>query len=309
MSVNKWDYYSVKKIIEIYNRRFKHKNIVKYAGRTVLSLEDGNRMIGQLIRSGNPFAASRFGSTELSVILRREAHKNHRFYRNNDENLCLLSGFFPNNETMMDRFSEMILEIVDDIDLLGIWFSSLEEYVVGEYMSETKLTYLGALEPYCRREPWSQYLAGKSVLVIHPFSTSIISQYKKRKILFEDARILPEFELKTYKAVQTIAGEKDDRFQDWFQALEYMQNDIAKIDFDVAIIGCGAYGMPLAVAIKRMGKQAVHMGGATQILFGIKGARWDANSSISCMYNENWVRPGENEQCRNSQIVEGGCYW
>ena len=43
-----------------------------------------------------------------------------------------------------------------------------------------------------------------------------------------------------------------------------------EIEFDVAIIGCGAYGLPLAVEAKRMGKQAIHMGGATQVLFGIK---------------------------------------
>lgn len=109
--------------------------------------------------------------------------------------------------------------------------------------------------------------------------------------------------------MQTIAGEKDERFQSWFEALEHMRKEIAGIDFDVAIVGCGAYGMPLAVEIKKMGKQAIHMGGATQILFGIKGARWDANSRISSMYNEHWVRPEESERCKNSQVVEGGCYW
>lgn len=40
-----------------------------------------------------------------------------------------------------------------------------------------------------------------------------------------------------------------------------------KFDFDVAIIGCEAYGFPLAARLKRAGKIVVHMGGATQILF------------------------------------------
>lgn len=307
--MNKWDYYSIKKVRELYIRRVLHKNIERYANREICNTEVGNEIIGQMIKKGTPFVASRFGSTELSVILRREAHKNHRLYKNNDKNLCTLSGFFPNDERLMDQFSELMLNIVGNVDLLGVWFSSLEEYVIGEYMPDTKLTYLGAIEPYCRKQPWSQYLAGKKVLVIHPFSLSIANQYKKREYLFDDKRILPEFELKTYKAVQTIAGERDERFQNWFQALDYMKNDIAQIDFDIAIIGCGAYGMPLAVEVKRMGKQAIHMGGATQILFGIKGARWDANTSISCMYNEHWVRPEESEQCKNGKIVEGGCYW
>jgi threonine dehydrogenase-like Zn-dependent dehydrogenase len=39
-----------------------------------------------------------------------------------------------------------------------------------------------------------------------------------------------------------------------------MIDEIGKIDFDVAILGCGAYGLPLAAAIKGMGKQAIHLG-------------------------------------------------
>ena len=48
---------------------------------------------------------------------------------------------------------------------------------------------------------------------------------------------MPEFELHTFKAVQTIAGVKDSRFNDWFEALDYMKNEIMKIDFDNSIIG------------------------------------------------------------------------
>ncbi len=307
--MNKWDYYSVKKTIELYNRRIRRREIREYAGRNVLSPEDGNRLIGKMLKSDAPFTVSRFGSTELSVILQREAHKYHRFYRNNDTNLCLLSGFFPNEKKMVDQFSDMMLSIVGEIDLLGLWFSSLEEYIVGEYMHSATLTHLTAIEPYVYAEPWSQELKGKKVLVIHPFESSINKQYARKDKLFKDPAVLPPFALKTFKAVQTIAGEKDERFSTWFDALEYMKNGIAQIDFDIAIIGCGAYGMPLAVEVKRMGKQAIHMGGATQILFGIKGARWDANDSIACLYNEYWVRPEEKEQCRNSKVVEGGCYW
>lgn len=307
--MNKWDYYFLRKIKELLDRRVLHKNIEKYAGRELLGPKAGNDMIGQMITRGMPFAVSRFGSTELSIILRREAHKNHRLYKNNDANLCTLSGFFPNDARLMDQFSELMLSIVGDVDLLGVWFSSLEEYMVGEYMKNTMLTHLVAIEPYAYQNPWSKMLEGKKVLVIHPFEESIKKQYTQREKLFKDPDILPEFELKTIKAVQTIAGERDDRFATWFDALEYMKTKIRETDFDIAIIGCGAYGMPLAVEVKRMGKQAIHMGGATQLLFGIKGARWDNNAGINKMYNEYWIRPNEKEQCKNSSVVEGGCYW
>ena len=307
--MNKWDYYCLKRIQGVLARRILHRPIIKYANRNAMTAQEGNTYIGKMISKGEPFVASRFGSTELSVILRREAHKNHRFYKNNDANLCTLSGFFPNDEKLMDRFASEMLNVVGEIDLLGTWYSSLEEYIVAEYMPKTKLTHLVALEPYSYVDPWSKQLEHKKILVIHPFEESIIQQYARRDKIYRNPDILPEFELQTIRAVQTIAGARDDRFTTWFDALEYMKQEIYKRDFDIAIIGCGAYGMPLAVEIKKMGKQAIHMGGATQILFGIKGARWDNNPDIAKMYNDYWIRPNQAEQCRNSSVVENSCYW
>ena len=62
--------------------------------------------------------------------------------------------------------------------------------------------------------------------------------------------------------------------KDWIKALEYMKHEISLIDFEIAILGCGAYGLPLSVHIKDMGRQALHLGGTTQLLFGIMGSRW-----------------------------------
>ena len=87
-----------------------------------------------------------------------------------------------------------------------------------------------------------------------------------------------------------------------------MYNEALKIDFDVAIIGCGAYGFPLAAKLKRAGKITIHLGGAVQILFGIKGSRWD-NGEVSKFYNEYWVRPDDKDKPQNANNVENGCYW
>ena len=88
-----------------------------------------------------------------------------------------------------------------------------------------------------------------------------------------------------------------------------MKEQMHMTDFDVAVIGCGAYGMPLAVEAKRMGKIAVHMGGATQLLFGIIGNRWMDNNTIMKFYNENWTRPDSTEVPQRSKVVEDACYW
>ena len=48
-----------------------------------------------------------------------------------------------------------------------------------------------------------------------------------------------------------------------------------KQDYDICLIGAGAYGFPLAAHVKRKGKKAIHLGGALQLLFGVKGKRWE----------------------------------
>ena len=113
----------------------------------------------------------------------------------------------------------------------------------------------------------------------------------------------------TYKAIQTIAGNNTENYSDWFEALDIMKKDISKIDFDIAIIGCGAYGFPLAAECKRMGKKAIHLGGQVQMMFGILGKRWEEIPYYQQLISEYWVHPMEEEIPNNFEKVEGGCYW
>ena len=83
----------------------------------------------------------------------------------------------------------------------------------------------------------------------------------------------------TIKAVQTIAKETDERFSNWFEALDYMKVQILKHEFDIALVGAGAYGTPLCLFINSLNKQAIQSGGATQLLFGIIGKRWEKETT------------------------------
>ena len=61
-----------------------------------------------------------------------------------------------------------------------------------------------------------------------------------------------------------------------------------------------------------MGKGAIHLGGATQILFGIMGKRWERDGYADLMsniINEYWTRPLLEEHVLGEEEVEGGCYW
>lgn len=289
----------------------KHKGIV--AGNRILSSEEINLTIKNAILSGIPFLAGRFGATELFAV-RTFDFCVHSKYDKALSQMQMWSGFFPPTEKMGVKFKNLMVESIPEADAMGIWMLPFEEYYLKKYgKKELAITYLLDLEPWSApKNPWSAALKGKKVLVIHPFNNTIEKQYAKHTLLYPETNILPEFELKTLKAVQTIAGEKDGRFETWFEALEWMYQQAMKIDFDIAIIGCGAYGFPLAAKIKKAGKQAIHMAGATQLLFGIKGRRWEDNSVFAYVqkfFNDAWVYPDEDDRPQNASKVENGCYW
>ena len=235
-------------------------------------------------------------------LLQQCSSKSIRSMQNN-------AGFFPCDQENFERFYDLMWKSCGQVDILGVWYNKMEDFFIQCAMDSPELVRLRALEPYYTKNHWTSALKGKKVLVIHPFADSIACQYQKRRQLFEEEDMLPEFQLLTMKAVVTHAGQTDDRFGSWFDALNYMIQEAMNYDFDCAIIGCGAYGFPLAAALKQRGKQVVHMGGATQLLFGIKGKRWDNHQQISRLYNEAWIRPSEEETPKNPKGVENGCYW
>lgn len=293
-------------------RRFFEKH-GKYANGTVYSAIDVGRMLSQKIESGVPFMAGRFGATELSALKIFDFELSGK-YSKILEQMQVWSGFFPKTTDAGRNFCTLMLKCIPQADIMGVWGQPFEDYYLKRFGSEQmKEAYLLDLEPWsCAENPWSAALEGKKVLVIHPFADTIKRQYKKREEIYPGTAILPNFELKVLKAVQTIAGEKDDRFQDWFAALDWMYGEALKIDFDVAIIGCGAYGFPLAAKLKQAGKQAVHLAGATQLLFGIKGKRWENDPAFAYVqkyFNDSWVYPDETERPGRALEVEGGCYW
>lgn len=279
----------------------------EYKGKDILSGEEGNAYIIKKIKSGNPFFATRIGATELEV-LSYHLYKRGNFDDYIKEKAHKHAGIFPETNDGLDKFSKIYLQAINLADCIGIWYNKNEGKIIQKQNDYCKLTELRSLEPYYWNDPWSKYLDGKNVLVIHPFKESIEEQYRKRDKIFKENYFLPKFNLKVMKSIQSMKGN-DAEFKTWVEALDYMKVCIDKMDFDIALIGAGAYGLPLGAHIKSIGKQAIHMGGSTQILFGIKGKRWDDHPQISKLYNESWIRPNKREVYIGANKVEGGCYW
>ena len=291
-------------------------------------------IIYKFLADDKPCMIARYGATELSMVVNylgitTKTHSIYRFIKGQEpewwwnHNIMMQmqqwSGFFPPTEEKLSQFCRLMLDDAKEMDICGV-FSSVEPLMryVEPYMSSPLYVPLYTYSPFVSTRPWSRILKGKKVLVIHPFAELIVRQYQRREQLFDNPDVLPEFDLKVIKAVQSLGGESNG-FADWFEALQYMKNEMDRTDYDICLIGCGAYGFPLAAHAKRQGKKAIHFGGELQLLFGIKGSRWeDPLHAIKCglpqdfyqklFTNPAWVRPEEYKNA-HSLKVENACYW
>jgi hypothetical protein len=93
--------------------------------------------------------------------------------------------------------------------------------------------------------------------------------------------------------------------RDWHEGLADLKRQMEATDFEVAVIGAGAWSIPLAAHAKKMGKIGLHLGGDTQLLFGIKGGRWRDIKD----FNDFWVRPLVGDRPEDFRLMEGGAYW
>ena len=294
--------------------------------RCQYSGQEGNDYVREAIVSANKgLCIAKFGTVELTNLLAfmADSHKVkslqelHYYVKGYQElfpvdtfaALCQNAGFFPFDIRLGNRWMHLVLDDLKDIDVLGSYQRN-ERRLKKELSHTVKIEIQSYLAPYLYEKPWTSVLRGKRVLVVSPFTDTMVKQYARRELLFDNPEVLPEFaELIPLKAVQSIAGTPTD-YPDWFTALDSMKAQMSAIDYDVALIGCGAYGMHLAAHAKRMGRIGIHTAGWTQMLFGIYGNRWlNDEPQFKRFINPNWVRPSAEETPANAKTIENGCYW
>ena len=270
--------------------------------------DEAARIIGRAICSGGSFLAGRGGWMEsygAGVWLARakpDVNLLGKLHRH--------AGIFPPTRDQLGAFSRTYLAALSSADLLGLMHSPFEGWLLSKAGAKARRCALSDLEPYLGSSPWSEHLQGRRVLVVHPFVESISSQYANhRETLFADPRVLPLFDLLLVKAPQTMCGATGG-FSSWSEALADLQSRVECQQFDVALVGCGAYGLPLAAFIKQqMRKPVIHLGGATQLLFGVSGRRWQERPEFAALMNNFWRPPSVAERPPGWKEIEGGCYW
>lgn len=270
--------------------------------------QEANELVKKKIKENEVFAISRIGCGFETLFVNKKS-SNVPITDFEIQRLCIQGGVYGDS---LNHFYEEYIKGLSVADFQcvwdGSWIDDMQEGLFEKFSKDSIKTGNRVVEPYYFENPWSESLENKKVLIVNPLVQTIRYQFKRKDKLWKNTKILPDFELVVYEAVQSLGGIGP--HSSWSESLQVMKNDISKLDFDIALLGCGTYGLPLLNFIKTdMNRSVIYVGGAIQILFGIKGKRWDDHAVIKNFYNDFWRRPFDVEVPKYAQMVEGGCYW
>ena len=193
-------------------------------------------------------------------------------------------------------------------------YTQVQNFLIKQYSKN--VLHNRVLEPFYsileKEKPWTHKLVGKRVLIVNPFINSIKKNIDANFQMFNNEKIfLDGQEFVFYKSFNCLANNRPHK--NWIVTFEIMCNDIKELEFDVALLGCGGYGLPLANFIyEKMNKSAIYVGGGLQLLFGIMGKRWENNDMWKKIINESqskFIKPSGDEIIKNKNMIEDACYW
>ena len=138
--------------------------VTSYGSRRILSASEANDLLRERVAHGVPTSAGKIGDIELEVLVRYEQanHDPDEFFdaisrRGPELDLFHLNcGVFPKEKAVLVDWAETYLGSLSNIDLLGVWFNSGEEAIVGTYAPSATLARIQGVEPYYHQNPWTK---------------------------------------------------------------------------------------------------------------------------------------------------------
>lgn len=151
------------------------------------------------------------------------------------------------------------------------------------------------------------YLQNKKVLVISAFDGLIQGQYESGNVykIYDNFPIIKGLEVIKFPYCFLNNGPHNN----YFETLDAVFEEVKKIDFDIALLGCGSYGHMLCHKIdKVLHKEAIYIGGCITNLFGILSTRERIHSNLKI--NKYWITQiPDDYKPKNYKEIEDGCYW
>jgi hypothetical protein len=294
-----------------------------------MAIEEGaqeiTKVLNAALQRGEGALIGRNGTIELETLLFRlfGSAPNQSYPSHLTNRLELHAGVWPSTQSSVDKWVFSLLEAIRLSDVLVAgWYEPLkqmERKLLDQVNTLAPQIPLRSLEPYYVPPElrWTQCLAGQRVAVVSSFAKTIESQIQHREEIWplEPSSLLPE--TTTWIPIQTGyapalakgTAEWPSDVQSWSVAVNSVVKQVLQSKARIALIGCGGLGMLIGAELKKQGVICIVLGGATQVLFGIKGQRWSTHSVISRFWNEAWVWPSHQETPRGANKIEGACYW
>jgi hypothetical protein len=229
-------------------------------------------------------------------------------------------GVFPISRDTILEFSALHAEAVRSLDFLGLVEGRLEADLLNflDYRGPTLSIF--DLEPD-RSVPdksaacYLPELKDKRVLIISSAADLIRSRANEETFTATWAKTgKPWFNPEQVISLQfpyTYDIDTQRHFGSSIHLLEWIVDRIDPDTFDIALIAGASLGIPLAAAIKDMDRSALALGGALQVLFGVKGKRWrDDPEWVKNYFTDAWVDIPEDQVPRMpAGYCEDGAYW
>lgn len=249
-----------------------------------------------------PISIGKIGGIEASHLCHRMATGQSALVRGSS--LAINAGIECRDTRSLDLYLSFLLDSIKNLDYCLEWCPEQgDKAILDACFTGMRLYQFSDLEPFWGDVGWHQQLVGKRVLVVSPLADTIEAQVLNYEKLW-GATIDVQVIRSAYPS--GLTGEAP---VDWETKYIDLCLLIDECYFDLAIIGCGGLSLLIADYIKLMHKKtAIHLGGAVQLLFGIRGKRWD-HLRESWYGTDHWIRPLPHEVPKFSERVEGGCYW
>ena len=271
--------------------------------------------IKQAIGGPTPFFIGR--TTDVELRTEYDLHRGDLIRIQQDQiELENNAGIHIQKPASLHTYVQRFIQAYEHCTHIAIWekggsmYQSMghaQEWILQRAKNTPRLT-ARSLEPYYFQDSWMPALKGKRILIVHPFVATFQKQYQKRAELFPNRSWFEDCSIQFIKPPMTMAGNHGNK--DWQEHMDIFFSDIQGVEFDVALVAAGGYGMLIADYIyTNMRRSVMYIGGALQIFFGVIGKRWFDNKEIRSLITDDWVRPANEERPPNHTRVEKGCYW
>lgn len=296
-----------------------------------MDIESGAKQLASGIASPEPFFMGRNGTVELQALYfwytqRRMGAGGPQYPIHLADTLERHAGVFPATTANIDAWAKEYTRALEEMDgtaagwykpLAGIETSLLDTFT----QEECFRCPLRSLEPYYvpAAIQWTRAVKpGSKVCVVSSFADTISKQLMRYPEGLKG--VWPESIFPTDISWSTVrtgyapslaqgSAEWPPFVKSWQDAVDYVLAEIYSYKPDLVIVGCGGLGMVIGGVLKRKGIHVIVLGGATQVLFGIKGQRWATHEIISTFWNDTWVWPSADETPAGATAIEGACYW